>query len=224
MIEQIGSISFTTNSGLNIVTETGSTLQIGIDGTNYPISSLPSGVSVTLQAVIANPAFEVYSITGLRGNIAVFSNKQVYVSYFGSSGFATYGGYYSGFDVKPEIISEIKVGATSSCIPDVILKISSLTSYDSFEWYKNDEIIPGEISNSYTPTEPGFYQVKGTNSNCGTFVFSDKIPVSDCPTDLDNDKVYDNIDLDNDNDGILNCTESYGNQNIDISNSNAGNI
>ena len=224
VIEQIGSLSFTTNSGLNIVTETGATLQIGIDGTNYPITSLPSNVTVTLKNVSANSAFEVYSITGLSGNVAVFSNKQVYVSYFGSNGFATYGGYYSGFDLKPEIISDIKIGATSSCIPDVILKISTLTSYDSFEWYKNDVLIPGEISNTYTPNEPGFYQVKGTNSNCGTFVFSDKIPVSECPTNLDSDKACDNIDLDNDNDGILNCTESYGDQNIDISNSNTGNI
>lgn len=224
LLEEITPQSFTTNSGVNVVTETGATLQIGINGIKYPISSLPSGVFVSLQPVIANPAFEVYSITGLRGNIGVFSNKQVYVSYFGSSGFATYGGYYSGFDVKPEIISDIKVGATSSCIPDVILKISSLTSYDSFEWYKNNVVIPGETSNSYTPIDPGFYQVKGINSNCGTFVFSDKIPVSACPTDLDNDKVCDNIDLDNDNDGILNCMESYGNQNIDISNSNTGNI
>lgn len=223
-IEDIAPQSFTTNSGVNVVTETGATLQIGINGINYPISGLPFGVTVTLKNLIANPSFEVYSITGLRGNIAVFSNKQVYVSYFGSSGAATYGGYYSGFDLKPEIISDIKIGATASCIPDVILKISTLTSYDSFEWYKNDVLIPGEISNTYTPKEPGFYQVKGTNSNCGTFVFSDKIPVSECPTDFDNDKACDNIDLDNDNDGILNCTESYGNQNIDISNSNAGNI
>ena len=223
-LESITPRTFTTNSGVNVVTEIGATLQIGIDGVNYPISSLPSGVTATLQTVIANPAFEVYSITGLRGNIGVFSNKQVYVSYFGSSGAATYGGYYSGFDLKPEIISDIKIGATSSCIPDVILKISSLTSYDSFEWYKNDVVIPGEISNIYTPSEPGFYQVKGTNSNCGNFVFSDKIPVSECPNDLDGDKANDNIDVDNDNDGILNCTESLGNQNIDISNSSAGNI
>jgi hypothetical protein len=27
--------------------------------------------------------------------------KQVYVSYFGTNGAATYGGYYSGFDTKP---------------------------------------------------------------------------------------------------------------------------
>ena len=223
-IEQIGSSSFTTNSGLNIVTETGATLEIGINGINYPITSLPSGVIATRKPVTANNAFEVYSITGLLGNVGVFSNKQVYVSYFGSSGAATYGGYYSGFDLKPEIISEIRIGASSSCIPDVILKISTLTSYNSFEWFKNDVKINGETSNTYPPTEPGFYQVKGTNSNCGTFVFSDKIPVSSCPTNNDIDDVNDNIDVDNDNDGILNCTESYGNLNIDTSNAAAGTI
>ena len=223
-IEQIGSSSFTTNSGLNIVTETGATLEIGINGINYPITGLPSGVISTRKPVTANNAFEVYSITGLRGNVGVFSNKQVYVSYFGSSGAATYGGYYSGFDLKPEIISDIRIGGKSSCIPDVVLKISTLTSYDSFEWFKNDVKIDGETSNTYTPTEPGFYQVKGTNSNCGNFVFSDKIPVSSCPTNNDIDAVNDNIDVDNDNDGILNCTESHGNQNIDTSNAAAGTI
>ena len=224
MIEQIGSRTFLENSGLNIVTETGAILEIGIDGVKYPISGLPSGVITTRNPVTVNNAFEVYSITGLSGNVGVFSNKQVYVSYFGSSGAATYGGYYSGFDLKPEIISDIKVGASSNCIPDVVLKISALTSYDAFEWYFNDIVIPNSNSNSYTPTEPGFYQVKGTNSNCGNFVFSDKIPVSSCPTNIDNDLAIDNIDVDNDNDGITNCTESYGNQNIDTSNAAVGSI
>jgi len=224
LIEKIGNRDYTENSGLNIVTETGATLQIEINGTSYPINSLPIGVTATLKNVAANPAFKVYSITGLTGNIGVFSDKQVYVSYFGSSGAATYGGYYSGFDLKPEIISDIKIGATSNCIPDVVLKISTLSSYNSFEWYKNDVKIPGEIYNEFTPKEPGFYQVKGTNSNCGTFIFSDKIPVSSCTTNVDNDKANDNIDVDNENDGILNCTESYGNQIIDVSNSSAGNI
>ncbi|NDP28219.1 MAG: T9SS type B sorting domain-containing protein [Flavobacterium sp.] len=223
-LEQIDPQSFTTNSGVNIVTEAGATLEIGINGINYPVSGLPAGVTATLKSVIANPAFEVYSITGLRGNIGAFSNKQIYVSYFGSSGAATYGGYYSGFDLKPEIISDIKIGATSSCIPDVVLKISALTAYNSFQWYKNDMLISGETSNQYTPTSPGFYQVRGSISGCLSDVFSDKIPVSECPTDLDGDKACDNIDVDNDNDGILNCTESYGNQNIDISNINSGNI
>ena len=224
LLEQIGSRSFTTNSGLNIVTESGATLQIGIDGTNYPIASLPSGITVTHNTVTANTAFEVYSITGLTGNIGAFSNKQIYVSYFGSSGAATYGGYYSGFDLKPEIISDIKIGSTSSCIPDVVLKISALTAYNSFQWFKNDVLIPNETSNQYTPTSPGFYQVRGSISGCLSDVFSDKIPVSSCATNCDNDTANDNIDLDNDNDGITNCTESYGNQNINISNIAAGTI
>ncbi len=230
-IEQIGSRLFTTASGLNIVTESGASLQIGINGTIYPISGLPAGVTATLKPVTANPAFEVHSIRGLRGNIAVFSNKQVYVSYFGSSGAATYGGYYSGFDLKPEIVSDIKIGATSSCIPDVVLKISNISSYDNFQWYFNGVAIdpiqhPDAITNTYTPTAPGYYQVRAGISSCpgNGLIFSDKIPVSECPTNIDNDKANDNIDLDNDSDGILNCTESFGNQNIDVSNSNAGNI
>lgn len=209
-LESITPRTFTTNSGVNVVTETGATLQIGIDGINYPISSLPSGVTANLQTVIANPAFEVYNITGLRGNIGVFSNKQVYVSYFGSSGAATYGGYYSGFDLKPEIISEIKTGAASSCIPDVVLKISTLSAYDTFQWYFNDDPIIGATINSHTPTQPGFYQVKGSITGCPNAdpIFSDKIPVSDCPLDSDNDGTNNNIDIDLDNDGIINSFEA----------------
>uniref|UniRef100_UPI0037BE7E10 T9SS type B sorting domain-containing protein n=1 Tax=Flavobacterium sp. TaxID=239 RepID=UPI0037BE7E10 len=97
---------------------------------------------------------------------------------------------------------------------------------NTFQWFFNDVAIAGATTSQYTPTAPGYYQVRGGISGCPSngFVFSDKIPVSECPTDLDNDKTNDNIDIDNDNDGILNCIESYGNQNIDISNPLAGNI
>ena len=210
-IESIGNVTF--NGGLNIVTETGALVKInGVNLTQTPVD------------IDGNPGFVRYTINGLSGNIAVKSTKQVYVSYFGTNGAATYGGYYSGFDLKPEIVSEIKIGASSNCIPDVILKISDLSSYDIFQWFKNDLEIPGETKNQYTPTTPGFYQVRGTTSACGTSIFSDKIPVSSCPTNRDNDLANDNVDLDNDNDGILNCTESYGNLNIDTSNAAAGNI
>ncbi|MFV5691834.1 T9SS type B sorting domain-containing protein [Flavobacterium sp. LT1R49] len=211
LIESIGNVTF--NGGLNIVTETGALVKIN----GIPITATP-------VAITGNSGFVRYTVNGLFGNIAVKSTKQVYVSYFGTNGAATYGGYYSGFDLKPEIISDIKIGASSNCIPDVVLSISALTSYDAFEWYYNDVAISNSNSNSYTPTAPGYYQVKGTNSNCGTFIFSDKIPVSSCATNYDNDKANDNIDLDNDNDGITNCTESYGSQNINMSNSAAGSI
>jgi gliding motility-associated-like protein len=213
-IPQIQSIGNTTYSGkLNIVTETGATVLIN----NNPVSETP--VNIT-----GNPNYVRYTIDGLSGNISVKSTRQVYVSYFGTNSAATYGGYYSGFDAKPEITSDkINVGITS-CIPNLILKVSSIMNYDTFEWYFNGNPISNSNSNTFTPSQPGYYQVKGSISGCGSTIFSDIIPVSNCSTDNDNDTVNDNIDIDNDNDGITNCTESYGNQNINISNLNAGNI
>ena len=211
-IQDIGpNNQFIKNSGLNIVTEVGATVEISINGVKQPIGVSPKNV-------VGNSGFVTYTRTGLTGNIGVFSSKQVYVSYFGSSGAATYGGYYSGFDTKPEIVSDKITVANSECIPNVILKINSLSSYDTFEWYKNGALINGETQNSFKPTDPGYYQVKGSISGCPSTVpiFSDKIPVSYCSADMDNDGTNNNVDIDNDNDGITNCTESYGNSVLNI--------
>jgi gliding motility-associated-like protein len=216
-IESIGSRSFTNNSGLNIVTEKGATVEISINGVIQPVGVPPLDV-------IGKPNFVSYTRTSLTGNIGVFSSKQVYVSFFGSSGAATYGGYYSGFDLKPEIITD-KIAVTSTlCIPNIELKLNSLSSYDSFQWIFNDVNIPGATTNTYTPTQPGYYQVIGSISGCGSTALSDKIPVSICTPDLDSDGINDNIDIDNDNDGIINCTESYGNLGINTSNNASGTI
>jgi gliding motility-associated-like protein len=209
LIESIGNNAF--NGVLNIVTETGATVKLN----NSLITATP--ISIT-----GNPNFVQYTIFDLSGNIAVKSSKQVYVSYFGTNGFATYGGYYSGFDLKPEIVSD-KISITNSaCIPNLVLKINTLSSYDTFQWYKDDIEIPSAINNSYTPTQPGFYQVRGSISGCLSNIFSDKIPVSECATNNDNDLANDNIDIDYDNDGIVNCSESYGNLDINTSNSSLG--
>lgn len=208
-IQSIGNNTF--NGFLNIVTETGATVLLN----NSPITSLPFPIQGTTE-------FVRYTIPDLSGNMAVKSTKQVYVSYFGTNGAATYGGYYSGFDLKPEIVTGKITLNNSSCIPNVSLKINTLSSYDTFQWYKNDIIIPGETKNNFTPTEPGFYQVRGSISGCVSDVFSDKIPVSECPINIDNDLANDNIDVDYDNDGLTNCIESYGDQAINVSNPAAG--
>ena len=211
-IPQIQSIGNATLVGvLNIVTEAGASVLLN----NSPIATLPI-------AITGSSKFVRYTITDLYGNISVKSTKQVYVSYFGTNGAATYGGYYSGFDLKPEIASSKISVDNSACIPNVSLKINTLSSYDSFQWYKNDIAILAATTNSFTPSQPGFYQVKGSISGCVSDVFSDKIPVSECPTNNDKDFANDNIDIDYDNDGILNCNESFGNQNIDSSNPNSG--
>ncbi|HSD08364.1 T9SS type B sorting domain-containing protein, partial [Flavobacterium sp.] len=198
-IPQIQSIGGTTfNGNLNIVTESGATVSVN----NSPITSSPIPIEGSTK-------FVRYSMSNLSGNIAVNSTKQVYVSYFGTNGAATYGGYYSGFDLKPEIVSSKISLANSACIPNVSLKINTLSSYDTFQWYKDDVQISSATSNTFTPTTPGYYQVRGSISNCLSDVSSDKIPVSECPPDSDNDDANDNIDIDLDNDGILNTAESF---------------
>ncbi|WP_339921638.1 T9SS type B sorting domain-containing protein [uncultured Flavobacterium sp.] len=209
LIESIGNITY--NGGLNIVTETGASVSIN----GRPIAT-------TAVSIAGNLNFERYTINGLSGNITVKSTKQVYVSYFGTNGAATYGGYYSGFDTKPEIVTDNLAINSTNCIPNVNLNISTFSSYDTFQWYFNDIPITGANSNSYTPTQPGYYQVKGGILGCVSNVFSDKIPVSDCALDSDNDGINNNVDIDNDNDGITNCTESYGNLGIDTSNLSSG--
>ncbi len=206
-----------------LVTETGASLDFIINGTNHTLTNLPPGVVANGPFnVTGNPLYQTYMINGLTGNVSVFSSKSVYLSYYGSSGAATYGGFYSGFTFKPEIsFNKITVTSTN-CIPNVKLAVNSITSFDTFEWFFNGVLIPGAITNEYTPTQPGYYKVKASISGCGTPIESDEIPVSSCPTNIDGDLANDNIDIDNNNNGILNCAESYGNQDINIVNPNSG--
>ncbi len=174
---------------------------------NIPITGSLLPVTGPLS-ITGNPNFVRYTINGLSGDITVKSTKQVYVSYFGTNGAATYGGYYSGFDTKPEIVSNKITLTSASCIPNVVLKINTLSSYDTFQWFKDGSQIFGATTSTFTPTQPGYYQVRGSISGCGNTVFSDKIPISDCSLDTDNDGVNNNIDIDLDNDGITNTYES----------------
>jgi gliding motility-associated-like protein len=210
-----------------IVTKTGSVLNFIIDAVPYTLATLPSTNPITGPSpVTGNPDYKTYTISGLTGNVSVFSTSEVYLSYFGSSGAATYGGFYSGFTFDPEITFGTLSTTVSECIPNVNLSVNTLSSFDSLKWFK-DGVFTGITASSYTPSSPGYYYVSGQISACGISsppYNSVEIPVSSCPTDLDNDSVNDNIDIDNDNDGITNCTESYGDQQIDISTPTAGNI
>ncbi len=223
MLDRIGNIIFNTNSGVNVVTKTGATLNFILNGTNYTLSNLPATVNGP-DTILGNSEFVTYQITGLSGNLSVYCSEQVYLSYFGSSGAATYGGYYSGFTFKPEIIFETLNVAVSNCIPNVKLGVSQVSPFDTYQWYYNGSPIAGATSSTYTPSNPGFYYLSATLTQCNITLISDNIPVSSCPTDRDNDTVNDNVDLDNDQDGITNCEESLGNIDINLSNTTTGNI
>lgn len=229
-IDYVGTRQFV--GRITIVTRTGSTLNFIIDGNNYTLAGLASiGVFVNGPIpVIGNANYETYVMTGMTGNVSVYSTSELYLAAYGSEQAATFGGYYSGFTFKPEIsFNEVDV-TQLGCIPNSILKVNSLSPFDVFQWYFNNALIPGANSNTYQPLNtpaglgPGYYYVSATIAGCTTPKDSDVIPVSSCPKDSDNDGINDNADLDNDNDGITNCNESFGNQYFNLTNITAGTI
>ena len=224
LINEVGSLTDFTGT-VCIVTKTGATLTFIIDGVNYTFATLPSSLNVTGPLnVTGNPDFVTYTIEGLTGNVSVFSTEQVYVSYYGSSGAATYGGFYSGFTFKPEIVFQPAVTTLSDCIPNINLNVNAISNFDVYQWYFNGNPISGATSNNYSPTQPGYYKIKASLTACGIDFYSDEIPVSSCAIDTDNDGINDNIDIDLDNDGITNCNESLGDQGISLANTTTGTI
>ncbi|UPT70138.1 MAG: T9SS type B sorting domain-containing protein [Flavobacterium sp. JAD_PAG50586_2] len=230
-INFIGSREFVTGR-ITMVTKTGATLTFIIDGANYTLSGLGAiGANVDgPYTVVGNSNYETYVLTGMAGNVSVYSTGELYLAAYGSESAATFGGYYSGFTFKPEIsFNEVDI-TQLGCIPNTILSVNSLNPFDVFQWYFNNTPIPGAINNTYQPLNtptglgPGYYFVSATISGCTTPQNSDNIPVSSCPQDSDADGRNDNTDLDNDQDGITNCTESFGNQNFNLTNPAAGSI
>ncbi len=215
------------NGTVAIVTEVGAILSFTIDGINYTLADLPSSINkIGPKSVSGNLLYETYNLTGLKGNISVFADKSLYLSYYGSSSFATYGGFYSGFTFDPEITFNNLSASQTACLPFVKLEVNTISAFDNLKWFKDGVAISGANSNSYQPVSPGYYYVEGTINACGAAQIykSTEIPVSICSPDADNDLVNDNIDLDLDNDAISNCQESFGDLKINTSIANAGNI
>jgi len=206
LIESSGSTGANFNGGITIVAEAGA--DVNINGA--PTTTTP-------QAVLGNSNFVTYLISGLSGNVSVSSEGQIYVSYYGASGAAALGGFYSGFIFKPEITSTaLDVTADNICIPFIELNLGSEETFDAYQWFFNDAPIVGATSETYIPTIPGYYQLEGIIMDCST-VLSDNIPVSSCTGDSDDDGQNNNFDVDIDNDGILNIEESNCNFDFDLS-------
>ena len=185
------------------------------------------------RAITGNASYTTYKISGLVGNVSIFSNypdgskAELYASYYNSSGVATAGAFYSGFPSPPD--NNFNAAAASSvgnCIPNINLSISNASDFDSFEWEfwdgqgaTNYTTVGGAITSTITPTNTGFYRAVGS-INCGAKNFrleSTPKKVSNCPLDTDGDGIINNIDVDIDQDGIYNSVESRSIDRLDIS-------
>ncbi len=224
-INQIGTRTYSI-SKITLITKAGANLTFQINGISTPLAALPSlpGVTVAGPTLVATSLgnYDTYIIIGLTGNIGVYSTAELYLAAYGTDGAATFGGFYSGFIFKPEITFNLLNVAQDNCIPNAELRVNSLSSFDTFQWYFNGNPIPLATQNFYNPLIAGYYYVKAAIGSCGTNeISSDEIPISSCPIDTDNDASNDNIDIDFDNDGISNCEESAGNVGIDLTNNSS---
>ncbi|KJD34952.1 hypothetical protein PW52_12670 [Tamlana sedimentorum] len=210
-IDNIGNTTY--NGGVSIVTKAGANITINnLALSNYNVIG-PSIVS-------GNNDYVTYKVTGLTNNVSVQGDDELYVAYFNVNGSASSGGYYSGFPTAPEIGFDTQFSSLGNCIPNITLEAANASSFDTYEWYFDDgsgyQLISTNVP-SITPTIPGKYKLIGTITCTGETLESTEVPVSLCPDDIDNDGIIDNLDVDNDNDGILNCTESKGDVTINLS-------
>jgi gliding motility-associated-like protein len=221
-IDEIGDNTLT--GGITIVTKGTATVLIN----NTDIGSQPGGVTVNGPSTVTGKnEYVTYKVTGLSENVSVSSSDELYAAYYNQNGTATSGSFYAGFPSNPNVSLNLVASALGSCISsegvsNVTFEVSNSGSYDTLQWIKKNPgtetytDIDGETNTTYKPTEIGTYAVKGTITCTGTMYKSSDIPISVCPTDYDDDGIVDNLDLDNDNDGILNSVESLGNGILNI--------
>ena len=235
---------------LTILTEDGAVLEIFRQEPGQPSVLIAdnqgsSGVyDLTTEAKDVNgkPGYKTYSLLSqtnliLEDNIAVKSDKELYLASSTYSAFGSGGSFYSGFVTDPQVQPDLTISPLGICISlsgisNVELQTSN--SFDTYKWQiEDDSTIPSTWSDAptdsanplstnneanYNPIQEGSYRLIGTLScYVGKEYISETQEVNICPTDFDGDGIVDNIDLDLDNDGILNSTESSGNFKFDLS-------
>ena len=208
-IQNIGTTVY--NGGITIITNKNATVSVN----SQPINATP-------QDVTGNTNYVTYKLSGLTGDVSIESSGELYCAYYNFNGAATSGSFYSGFPSAPEINLNTSVATLGTCIPNTTLSSTNIDIFDQFEWFFNNGsgyVSTGNTTSTHKPLLPGKYKLVAT-INCSGLEFpSVEIPVSICPDDFDNDGIIDNKDIDNDNDGILNCDEGKGNATINIVNS-----
>ena len=209
-IDNIGGTNY--SGGISIVTKVGANVTVN----NLPLSNFST---IGPSSVDGKTDYVTYKVTGLVNNVSVQGDDELYVAYFNVNGAATSGSFYSGFPSNPEINFDAQFATLGNCIPNITLEAANAQNFDSYEWYYDDgsgfQLLASNVP-SITPTIPARYKLIGIITCTGETLESVEVPVSICPDDIDNDGIIDNLDIDNDNDGILNCTESRGEVVLDL--------
>ncbi|OEJ98853.1 hypothetical protein A8C32_06605 [Flavivirga aquatica] len=222
-IDQIGSLDF--SGSINIVTKNDATVSMT---SSLFVGDIPLGTPTP----VTGTDYVIYKVTdplpnstaprNLIGDISIFSDRELYCSYSNYNSVATSGSFYSGFAAEPTISLNPTAALLGNCVNNVSINIPNAAIFDRFEWFVdtgsgfNQITVTDDTNPEYIPIEAGIYRVIGIIDCSTTRLSSRDFPISICPEDTDGDSVPNSIDIDLDNDGILNCDESNGNREIDL--------
>ncbi|MBU2997755.1 gliding motility-associated C-terminal domain-containing protein [Cellulophaga baltica] len=148
--------STTVTGGITLLAST-TTLDANIVvNDNSGVVTLP-----TSKTVSGSTDWKTFYVPNLTGNVKIESSGPISVGYIGFNGAIGTASYFSGFDNVPSVgivenTDEICLGST----------ITLESSFDSYQWYQNDEIVDGATSQSFTPTAIGEVYVEVTSGGC----------------------------------------------------------
>ena len=189
---------------VNIISRNGAVITITDDNnTNQPIGALNVATLDGPDPVTGNVNYVTYTITGLLGNVSVFSNDELYVNYYNEFDAAASGGFYSGFSSPPEKPTEINDGSVFGyCAPNLSLQAGNMDNFTSFEWMLDPgngytKIVGYDNQLTVSTTIGGNYKIRGYISCPGEateFLDSDFVTVLQCPPDSDGDGIEDSLD------------------------------
>ena len=189
---------------VNIISKKGAVITITDENNgNQPIGTLNVATLDGPDEVTGNADYETYTITGLLGNVSVFSNDELYVNYYNEFDAASSGGFYSGFSSPPEKPTEINDGSVFGyCAPNLSLQAGNMDNFTSFEWMLDPgngytKIVGYDNQLTVSTTIGGNYKIRGYISCPGEpteFLDSEFVTVLQCPPDSDGDGIEDSLD------------------------------
>lgn len=149
---------------LNLITERGAVVTVN----GFPPLATTGPFNMT-----GTTSWVTYGIPNVTGTITVVSTKAITAGITAGSDAVGYGGFFAGFPTQPVIIK-----SGGDCAPGIILTVDPII-YDTYQWYRNDIIIPGATNTSYNPIESGFYSCSVTMGSCAPLVTT-KYKVLNC--------------------------------------------
>lgn len=141
-------------------------------------------------AITGTTDWKTFYIPNLTGNVSVQSTGPVAVGFLGVNGVRGIAGYFSGFDVAPNVNLQI---TGNTCLPGAQLEVIGEV-FDSYQWYGDGNLIPGATNTTYTATVAGDYFVRVAKGPC--FYDSNNLQVYYCDPDVELNKTADASEYD----------------------------